>query len=32
MEEKPKLRSWDPRLEALRTIIKHLEKLRREGA
>jgi hypothetical protein len=32
MEEKPKLRSWDPRLEALRAILKYLERLRGEGA
>jgi hypothetical protein len=25
-------REWDPHLEALRTIIKHLERLRGEGA
>jgi hypothetical protein len=27
---KPKSETWDPRREALRAIVKHLEKLRRE--
>jgi hypothetical protein len=32
MTQKERPRNWDPRLEALRTIIKHLERLRGEGA
>jgi hypothetical protein len=31
-QEKKTSKPWDPRLEALRTIIKHFERLRGEGA